>query len=238
MNSVKVLDVKRRENPSIQDIPQTWESLFEKNVENLKEIIKKVSPIKIPLPESVFEAYHLVPLSRIRVVIIGQDPYPNYSPTTGEPYARGLAFSYSKVDGFSSSMKNVKLELERSYPGITLDHSCLTSWCYQGVFLLNTCLTLNKIDEKNVDIKEWRPFLRETVKEILRVNPDCIFVAWGVQAKDFLKTFTIKHCLTGGHPSGANSRSSTKFVGCDHFIKINEILESRGEQPIDWSLSS
>lgn len=232
MSAIKV--VPRKEVDIHEDVPQTWEELFMKNKDILEKILTKVDPVRIPLPVDVFEAYHVTPLPFVRVVIIGEDPYPTTDNLTKLPHAKGLSFSYSSKNGFSPSMKNVVKELERTYPGIVLNHSCLMSWAYQGVLLLNTSLTFSSKEEKTAHIAAWKDFIDETIKEILAMNPDCIFVAWGGKAKTLLSKFQIKNLLTSPHPSPINTTGG--FVGNNHFIKINEILVSKGEYPIDWSL--
>lgn len=219
------------------DIPQTWEEFFSENKRLLSHISDEIGTIDIPLPIDVFEAYHLTPLIRVRVVIIGQDPYPTRSQSTGLPNAKGLAFSYSKTDGSSPSMHNVIKELRSSYSDIVINHTCLTSWALQGVFLLNTALTFKKKNDssENEDIKKWIDFIILTLKEVLKHNPDCIFVAWGAKAKDLLKKVgNIKHLLFAGHPSPLNTK--IPFIGCGHFKKINEILTEGHQTAIDWNL--
>ena len=232
MSLIKI--VPRKEVNIRDDIPQTWEELFTRNKNTLEKIFNKIEPIKIPLPVDVFEAYHITPLPFVRVVIIGEDPYPTTDNLTKLPHAKGLSFSYSRKQGFSRSMENVKKELERTYPGIVLSHSCLTSWAYQGVLLLNTSLTFSSKEEKSANIALWKDFIDETIKEILSVNPECIFVAWGLKAKTLLAKFQIKNLLTSVHPSPRNFTGG--FVGNNHFKRINEILVAKGEYPIDWNL--
>lgn len=233
---MSLIFAEKRENHDdpLVKFPQTWEEFFSKNESLLRRIIQKVEPIEIPLPTNVFEAYHLTPLPCVRVVIIGQDPYPGRSNSTGLPFAQGLAFSYPKKEGVSSSMRKVNEEIKNCYPEVKINHSCLVSWAFQGVFLLNTALTLKMVNKKNVDIDEWKDFVGLTIQEILKINGDCIFVAWGDKAKNLLSKFSINNLLTAGHPSPLNTRNN--FLGCDHFKKINDILTKKGERPIDWNL--
>lgn len=221
---------------ALKDIPLFWEDFFLTQKEYLKSISDKIGKFSRPKPYYVFECYHMTSLQSVRVVIIGQDPYPSF--IDKEPVATGMAFSQSKVHGMSRSMRNIVKELKENYPGIKINHNDLSKWARQGVFLLNASLTLtdSKNESKNLHLKLWAPFISATLCEIYKANPNTIFVAWGKDSQKVLKESGVggEH-LTAGHPSPVNT--SGGFLGCKHFSKINELIKKHDMgKEIDWSL--
>lgn len=231
-----LIKIEPRTKKSLDDIPQTWEAFFEKHKSLIKRCIESAGEIKIPLPENVFEAFHLTPLPRVRVVLIGEDPFPNINQSTGLPFAQGLSFSYSREDKKSRSFANIETELRRCYPEIIVNSSCLTPWAFQGVLLINKALTFNKPPgfAFNTDIDKWTEFIIEVIKEIRTVNPECLFVLWGKKAETVVARVNGLKTLVAGHPSPQNR--IVPFVGCDHFRKINEHLVKIGQEPICWDV--
>lgn len=220
---------------SLKDIPLLWEDFFEGQKEYLLKISDEIGKFTRPNPYYVFECFHLTPLPLVRVVIIGQDPYPSIY--DGLPAATGLAFSQLKVHGISRSITNIFKEIKDNYDGIKLNHSSLAKWARQGVLLINSSLTLSDNNEsKTRHIKLWAPFIKDVLKEVYKTNNDCIFVAWGKDAQKVLSNSGVGgHHLTAGHPSPVNT--SGGFKGCKHFIKINELITTHGKgREIDWSL--
>ncbi|GFE53242.1 uracil-DNA glycosylase [Babesia ovis] len=181
---------------------------------------KKVYP-----PEHlVFNAFKLVPLSKVKVVIVGQDPY--HQPRQ----AMGLSFSVPRGVAIPPSLRNIFKEI-----GIERSHGDLTYWAQQGVFLLNTVLTV--IDSQPFSHKDygWSTFTDVVIELINRHCEHVVFLLWGKPAQKKCDSISpSRHCiLKCGHPSPLSQRF---FVGCDHFNKCNDYLRQTNQSPIDWML--
>ncbi len=194
-----------------------------------------------PEHDSIFRALSLVPMEKTKVVIIGQDPYPQ------PDIADGLAFSTQVPSYIPDTLKIVFKEIRRScYPKEEhedLFKSCdLTWWADQGVLLLNTALTVRHYDSGS-HIQIWRPFLMKILAILNELKRPVCWMLWGTEAKAFRKLLNEvttlfggeKAILTGYHPI-AESRGSGIFTGCDHFVTCNIFLEARyGKgQGIEW----
>ena len=174
--------------------------------------------------------FKLTPYKDVKVVILGQDPYHNYN------QAHGLAFSVLN-DKYPPSLKNIYKELVSdlgiSYP-LTGD---LSSWAKQGVFLLNTVLTVRVHEPLSHQKKGWEIFTLEVIKEINKKEDGVVFILWGNRAIRFSQYIDdTKHkIITSVHPSPLSARRG--FFGSKPFSKTNEYLKSYGYDPIDWDLS-
>jgi len=215
--------------------PSTWEQLFYDNIKILKNI-NTILKDKIFIPETykVLNVYYTCPLQNIKVVILGQDPYPT-NDTFGFPYATGLAFSVRQElqrTKWPSSLKNIIKELENEYRGQTRNNGCLLDWSNQGVFLLNTCLTV-KPNEPDSHKDLWFGFIQKTLETICQNVNKCIFVLWGQKAQKIEKYLTNGAIvLKAAHPSGYSANKG--FIGCNHFKLINEHLITLNKTPIIW----
>lgn len=224
-------------------IPYTWENIFAKITDERTTIAEmfttKILPHRkeiFPLKEDVYKAFELTPLPRIKVVIIGQDPYPQRG-RDGSPKAQGLSFSVSPTDDIPGSLRNIYKELAAEYPEtfITPKHGDLRDWARQGVLLLNMALTVPE-GERNAHKGLWKPFIVKIVSGIVDANPDTIFVLWGNDAMKVKPLLRNAPILESGHPSPEAVNRGGNFMGNGHFKKINEILEERGEAIIDWQI--
>lgn len=225
-------------------IPNGWNSLFEnpdvkyelKDVSETLEYQEKHGDPWFPQKKDLFRAFHLTPLNKVRVVIFGQDPYAQYG-IDGLPRPTGLSFSVRKTDEIPASLRNIFEELLREYPNMkTPYHGCLESWTKQGVFLLNSSLTV-KIDESGSHPAIWDGFLVHVINAINNKNPKCIYVLWGAQAKKLKKYIGTKPIiLEAAHPSSRNKDVKSSFIGNGHFLKINELLKSFGQEEINWEV--
>ena len=219
-------------------VPDTWKETFEQARLDLVHIEQRIPKPYFPLTKDVFKAFDLCPLPMIRVVIIGQDPY--HSEENGLPQATGLAFSTRKGHTIQPSLKNIYYELMREYPNMTFPtHGDLSSWCTQGVFLLNTCLTVTPHQagsHKNI----WIGFINRVLMAITASNPQCIFLLWGskaIELESLIGGKAIK--LKASHPSPLSVHKAFKdipaFNGCKHFQQVNKILRDREEPEINWA---
>lgn len=190
-------------------------------------------------------------LSKIRVCIVGQDPYPGISSTTHLPDAMGLAFSAPKRNGIKSSAANIFKQIAKTWQQLyTLDpeigpyeaptHCDLRGWMDQGVFLFNICPMLIPRSEKPVNC--WMFFTNILIKTICDRHPDCIWMLWGNSAQSIIPTlkkhldsnYNADNVLCASHPSGRNKEST--FADCNHFLYANMLLNRREEPLINWSV--
>jgi len=218
-------------------IPTGWENLFNNSKEDLKHISKFLEKDEseygmwLPRQDLVFKAFEMIQPKDIRVVIIGQDPYPQIL-NNGEPRAQGLSFSVAKTDIIPQSLDTIFKEISRSIPGFSYPtHGDLTNWVNQGVFLLNMSLTV-RINSPDSHGRRWMGFLIRTLQEISRHSPNAIYLLWGAKAqgiKQYIKDPAV--VLTAGHPSPLNK--TNPFIGNGNFLKVNQILK---DNPIDWNL--
>lgn len=227
--------------------PAAWQSVFQEARNELADISNSINIDEgqygqcYPLRSDIFNAFWYTPLHRVNVVIVGQDPYPQ-ALTLGDgsigPRAVGLSFSVRRGDAIPSSLANIYKELQHSgmFGYRTLpDHGDLSAWCRQGVLLLNSCLTVRP-GQPGSHGAVWSGFISRVLAAIAQVNPYCIFMLWGNQAREIKKlpgwseTFLR---VEGVHPSGMNGN---KFVGCNHFRIVNDTLKAQGKRPIVWKV--
>lgn len=213
--------------------PPGWEHIL--RIELLDEIKKiesiihaKFGPVYYPRPYQVFRAFELIRFEDIKVMILGQDPYPGID-KDGNPLATGLAFSVREGIPPPESLKNIFKEI-KSNTGIQNTSGDLTYWAKQGVLLLNTCLTIgeNNISHKNI----WIGLVNKVLTELVYNKKQTIFVLWGREAKAYKDRLSGCHVLEAAHPSPLSA--SRGFFGCEHFSLINIRLMSIGQSPIDW----
>ena len=219
--------------------PYTWEKVFESAKDEIKDVSEilerdKVKGRRVPDNKDVFRIFNLVPIHKVKVVLLGQDPYLNILPN-GKPQAVGMSFSVPREAQLPPSLKNIYKELKSEIPEFKVpNHGSLEKWCVQGVFLLNACLTTRQgVSGAHGEI--WTGFIKKVINAILDVNPEVIFVLWGKQAQKMKKIIGERAtCLEASHPSPLGAYRG--FFGCGHFKEINEILASKGKTIIDWNL--
>ncbi len=219
-------------------IDNDWADIL--NAEFQKDYYKKLrdflkneySSYKIyPDMFDIFNAFKYTPYSSVKVVILGQDPYHN------EGQAHGLAFSVKKGVDVPPSLVNIYKE-QKTDLGITQpSHGCLTEWAEQGVFLLNTALTVRAGQANSHKGKGWETFTDNVIKSLSARQEPIVFLLWGGNARQ--KAGLIdksRHLvLEAPHPSPLSAYYG--FFGCRHFSKANEFLLARGEKPINWQLT-
>ena len=183
-----------------------------------------------PEADNVFNALNLVPFEKVRVVIIGQDPY-------HEPrQAHGLSFSVQSGVDVPPSLQNIYKEINNDL-GYPIPHSGdLTQWAKQGVLLLNSVLTVRARQANSHKGKGWEQFTSAIIEKLNARDKPIVFILWGNNAKTVGQTIdTSKHfILSAPHPSPLSAYSG--FFGCKHFSKCNEFLKSIGENEIDWHI--
>jgi uracil-DNA glycosylase len=183
-----------------------------------------------PLPLT-FRAFSACPFDKLKVVIIGQDPYHD------DGQAEGLCFSVPNGIGVPSSLNNMYKELVADVPGfLKPKHGHLIKWAEQGVLLLNTTLTVKAHQANSHKDLGWHKFTDAVIKFINSNKSNIVWMLWGNFAKDKAKGVdTTRHkVLTAAHPSGLSA--SRGFFGCKHFSKCNAFLKDLNIDPIDWQI--
>ena len=178
----------------------------------------------------VFNALRLTPLDRVRVVILGQDPY------HGRGQAMGLSFSVPDGVTPPPSLRNIFAELGTDL-GLTVPGSGdLTPWAERGVLLLNSVLTVGPGAPASHAGKGWEPFTDRVIAELSARSKDIVFLLWGryAQQKGAIVDQARHHVLTAPHPSPYSA--SNGFFGCRHFSRANALLAGDGLPPVDWRL--
>lgn len=180
----------------------------------------------------IFNAFNTTPFEKVRVVIIGQDPY------HGPGQAHGLSFSVPKGVKHPPSLVNIFKEL-KSDIGIDMpaNNGDLTAWAQQGVLLLNAALTVRAGEAYSHAKYGWADFTDAVIRKISEEKENVVFILWGkfAQEKQALIDETRHHVLKAAHPSPLSAHAG--FFGCKHFSKTNELLTRDGLAPIDWKVS-
>ena len=182
-----------------------------------------------PKGPHIFNAFEKCPFDHVKVVILGQDPYP----TPG--HAHGLCFSVQEhVRPFPKSLNNIFKEIHSDLSIEVPENGSLERWAEQGVFLLNTVLTVNAGEPNSHKTFGWETFTARVIEEISNKLEGVVFLLWGSQAQKKIELIdsTKHHILKTVHPSPLSAHRG--FFGCKHFSKANELLISHGKSPINW----
>lgn len=218
--------------------PLGWIDLFKRCDNILQEISTDHEGFKwFPDAEDLFAAFHLTPLDKVKVVIIGQDPYFTVSTKTGKPVACGVAFGVRPGEPVAASLNNIYIQLENEYPGWKKpSHGCLTYWALQGVLLINTDLTVKPGTAGSLK-NWWWPFISEVIKTIRKQRSKAVWMLWGKHAQNAAEETNMdkNYVLTSSHPSPNSAHIS--FFGSSIFKDCNSILTGRAKTTeIDWLL--
>lgn len=181
-----------------------------------------------PPPQQLFQAFDLCPLTAVKVVILGQDPY------HGPGQANGLAFAVNPDTTIPPSLQNIYREIEADVGPVTNRSGDLTHWAKQGVLLLNTSLTVTHKQPGSHRDWGWERFTDAVIRIVNEQTTPCVFLLWGAHAglKQSLIT-NPNHCiLKAPHPSPLSAHRG--FLGCRHFSQTNQFLQTHGYTPITW----
>lgn len=183
-----------------------------------------------PPGKYIFNAFNTTPFDKVKVVILGQDPYHN----PGQ--AHGLSFSVQNGIAPPPSLVNIYKELESDLNISRPNHGNLTKWAEQGVLLLNAALTVEAHSPMSHSKAGWHDFTNKVISILSQQKDNLVFMLWGGFAKSKVPLIdTSKHLvLTAAHPSPLSAHNG--FFGSNHFSKANAWLEEKGLTPIDWSL--
>ncbi|WP_343154901.1 uracil-DNA glycosylase [Buchnera aphidicola (Pseudoregma panicola)] len=215
----------------------TWKNILDtKKKKYLLKILKFIKlercrKIIYPSNKNMFSAFKYTSFKKIKVVILGQDPYHN------KCQANGLAFSVNYGVKIPPSLKNIFKELKRSIKFFNFPkHGNLLKWANQGILLLNTILTVEKNKPNSHKNIGWSYFTDTIIKKISFYKKNVIFLLLGknAQKKVDLINFNKHFILISSHPSPYSAKNG--FLGCNHFLKINSILTYLKKDNIDWNL--
>ena len=184
-----------------------------------------------PPAKNIFSAFDLTPFEKVKVVLIGQDPY------HGAGQSHGLCFSVPDGVRPPPSLGNIFKEMKTDLGIPVPANGNLEKWARQGVLLLNATLTVRADSPGSHQQKGWEKFTDAVISNLSSEKSGLVFILWGkyAQAKEALIDKTKHHVLKAAHPSPFSADSG--FFGCKHFSKTNDILKQQGKEPIDWSLS-
>lgn len=197
----------------------------------IKENLKKAQKNNIVYPpiNLIFNAFNLTSFENVKVVILGQDPY------HGQNQAMGLSFSVLDNEKIPPSLKNIFKELQNDLNLQIPNSGNLTKWAKQGVFLLNSILSVNANLANSHSKFGWQIFTDNVIKILNEKKSNLVFMLWGNYAKNKINLIdSTKHLvLTAAHPSPLARKG---FLGCRHFSKCNNYLKKYDKTPIDWQL--
>ena len=182
-----------------------------------------------PPSAEIFAAFNFTPFEKVRVVILGQDPY------HGKGQAMGLCFSVKKGVKIPRSLTRIYKELQADVGSTIPNHGDLSKWAQQGVFMPNAILTVEEGNPASHSKIGWHYFTDTVIETISKEKEGVCFLLWGNFAKSKKKLIDVSkhHIFESAHPSPL---AGNAFFGNHHFSSVNKILNSRGETPIDWQI--
>lgn len=191
---------------------------------------KRQGAVVYPKGSDMFKALNVTPLSTVKVVVLGQDPY------HGPNQAHGLSFSVQPGVAIPPSLKNIYKAIEQDFNIKMPKHGHLMHWAKQGVLLLNTVLSVEDGQAGAHQNKGWEPFTDRVIEVINQKCPHVVFMLWGAHAQKKAQALDAdKHLiLKAPHPSPLSAHRG--FLTCGHFSQANAWLRAQGQSTIDWSL--
>lgn len=201
----------------------------------LFEFVKREYSTTVIYPPSddIFNAFHFTPLSEVKVLLLGQDPYHNVN------QAHGLSFSVpTDQREIPPSLQNIYKELQDDLGCYIPNNGYLKKWADQGVLLLNTVLTVRAHQAFSHKGKGWEEFTDAIIRAVNEQDRPIVYLLWGKPAQAKIPMLTNpKHLiLTAPHPSPLSAHRG--FFGCRHFSKTNAFLEEHSVAPIDWQIEN
>ncbi|MDE8601905.1 uracil-DNA glycosylase [Marinomonas sp. RSW2] len=201
-------------------------------MQSLQQFLQAEKQKKALYPDELeyFTALNSTPFSRVKVVILGQDPY------HGEGQAHGLSFSVKPDVKIPPSLMNIYKELNMDLGITPVDHGYLLPWAEQGVLLLNSILTVEARKPGSHQNKGWEIFTDKIIELINEKHEGVVFMLWGAYAQKKGRHIDRKkhYVLESVHPSPLSAYRG--FLGCQHFSKANKYLSRIGKEPIKWAL--
>ncbi|MDZ5471751.1 uracil-DNA glycosylase [Bacillus sp. 31A1R] len=211
---------------------QVGKELNKPYFQNLEKFLKMEYEKEMIFPpiNELFNAFHYTPYEKVKVVILGQDPY------HGENQAHGLSFSVNKGVPIPPSLRNIYKELHSDLGCLIPTHGYLKKWADQGVLLLNTVLTVRSGQAHSHKNQGWEAFTDEVMRRLNDREQPVIFILWGRPAESKRKLINEqKHkVITSAHPSPLSA--SRGFFGSRPFSKVNDYLQQLNMETIDWQI--
>lgn len=198
-----------------------------------KKVLEEYQTTRVfPDSEDIFTAFNLTPLSQVKVVILGQDPY------HGEGQAHGLCFSVKPGIEAPPSLVNIYKELQTDLNCYIPDNGYLVKWAKQGVLMLNTVLTVRAHQAFSHRGIGWEEFTDAAIRILNEQDRPIVYLLWGkpAQMKKSMLNNPKHFILEAPHPSPLSAYRG--FFGCRHFSQTNAFLEAHGEAPIDWQIEN
>ncbi len=185
-----------------------------------------------PPADDIFNAFHLTPLSQVKVLILGQDPYHN------DGQAHGLCFSVKPEVDIPPSLENIYKELKEDLGCYIPNNGYLVKWARQGVLMLNTVLTVRAHQANSHQGQGWEQFTDAIIHTVNQVDRPIVYLLWGRPAQSKIPMLTNpKHLiLKAPHPSPLSAYRG--FFGCKHFSQTNDFLKANGMEPVDWQIEN
>ncbi len=183
-----------------------------------------------PNADDIFNAFHFTPLSKVKVVMLGQDPYHNVG------QAHGLCFSVKPDVDVPPSLVNIYKELNDDLGCHIPNNGYLKKWADQGVLMLNTVLTVRAHQAGSHQGKGWEKFTNAVIEAVNAQDRPIVYMLWGKPAQSKIPMLTNKNhlILKAPHPSPLSAYRG--FFGCKHFSQANEFLKANGLEEIDWQI--
>ncbi len=218
-------------------IETSWKEVLKEEFEKpyftrIRDVLrqaKQQGKVIYPPGSLIFNAFNITPFPKVKVIILGQDPY------HGPGQAMGLSFSVPRTVPPPPSLKNIFKEIENDLGIAPPDHGDLTYWAKQGVFLLNAMLTVERSKAGSHHDIGWQDFTDAVIKKLSDEKDGLVFLLWGkfAQSKASLIYQLKHHVLQSAHPSPL---AGNRFFNNHHFSRTNELLLNQGQTPIDWRL--
>ncbi|GMS89933.1 hypothetical protein PENTCL1PPCAC_12108, partial [Pristionchus entomophagus] len=199
------------------------------NIEKELEKERKAGKTVYPPRDEIFAALNITPLKRVRVVLIGQDPYHNVD------QAHGLCFSVKRGVKPPPSLKNIYKELTTDVEGFKApDHGFLENWARQGILMLNAALTVREHEANSHSKYGWYTLTDKIISIVSKETEGVVFLLWGgfAHKKESLVDRKKHTIVKTAHPSPLSARH---FMGCKCFSKVNDHLKEYGKEPINWA---
>jgi len=225
-------------NPQTVNLEASWlthlsAELKKEYIQNLSAFLReeKASAQTIyPAENAIFNTLNSTPLSQVKVVILGQDPY------HGAGQAHGLSFSVPKGIKIPPSLRNIYKELHSDLNIKTPDHGNLQTWAQQGVLLLNSVLTVRDSEAASHQGKGWETFTDKIISVINEQTQNVVFLLWGSYAQKKGQVIDRQRhlVLNAPHPSPLSAHRG--FLGCKHFSQANHYLQKNKQTIINWSI--
>jgi uracil-DNA glycosylase len=212
------------------ELKSQYESPYMRELQSFLKAERAKGKVIYPMESEVFNAFIYTPLDKVKVVILGQDPY------HGAGQAHGLAFSVKKGVAIPPSLRNIYKELQNDLGIIPPQHGYLESWARQGVLLLNNVLTVEEGKAASHHNKGWEQFTDSVIDVLNQKKEHLVFILWGSPAQKKARKVdgSRHHLITSVHPSPLSAHRG--FFGTKPFSKTNDYLVSQNISPIDWTL--